>query len=282
LAYQPVGPNVVRLIKLAQSFPRTHFSAIADDEEAIRALSAAAVQAGVEVELLLDIDCGMHRSGVPAGPKAEDIYELVATLPGLKPGGLHAYDGHIHERDLGLRTKLCQNAFAPVNELRKELTVAGFPVPRLVAGGTPTFPLHASKPDVECSPGTCLFWDFGYTTKLPDLDFLPAALLLTRVVSRPAGNRLCLDLGHKAVASENPHPRVQLLELPDAQAVGHSEEHLVVETGRAAEFPVGACLYGIPWHICPTVALYSEAVVIRNGEASERWPILARNRMLTI
>ena len=142
--------------------------------------------------------------------------------------------------------------------------------------------MNARRPDAECSPGTCVFWDFGYATKLPDMLFLPAALLLTRVVSKPASNRLCLDLGHKAVASENPHPRVQLLELPDAKFVGHSEEHLVVETDRAAAFSVGASLYGIPWHICPTVALHSEAVVIKNGRAEERWKVAARDRALTI
>jgi D-serine deaminase-like pyridoxal phosphate-dependent protein len=134
---------------------------------------------------------------------------------------------------------------------------------------------------VECSPGTCVFWDFGYGSKLPDLDFLPAALLLTRVISKPGPNLLCLDLGHKAVASENPHPRVQLLNLPEAKAVGHSEEHLVVETERAHEFAVGDCLYGNPWHICPTVALHGQAVVVRNGQVTERWRVAARERALT-
>jgi D-serine deaminase-like pyridoxal phosphate-dependent protein len=84
------------------------------------------------------------------------------------------------------------------------------------------------------------------------------------------------------VASENPHPRVQLLEVPDAQAVSHSEEHLVIETARAMEFSVGACLYGIPWHICPTVALHAEAAIIQNGRAEAWWKIRARDRKLTI
>ena len=117
---------------------------------------------------------------------------------------------------------------------------------------------------------------------LPDMDFLPAILLLTRVVSKPGANLLCLDLGHKAVASEVPPPRVQLLGLPNTRAVGHSEEHLVLETDRAAEFPVGSCFYGIPWHVCPTVALHNEAVVVRNGRADERWRVVGRARMLTI
>jgi D-serine deaminase-like pyridoxal phosphate-dependent protein len=158
----------------------------------------------------------------------------------------------------------------------------GLRVPLLIAGGTPTFPIHASHADRECSPGTTVLWDFGYGDKYPDLAFQTAAVLLTRVVSKPAPGRLCLDLGHKAVAAENPHPRVRLLELPDAVPVMHSEEHLVIETPRAAEFSIGQVLHGIPRHICPTVALHSEAIVVENGRVAAQWPILARARRLTV
>jgi D-serine deaminase-like pyridoxal phosphate-dependent protein len=319
LAYQPVGPNIQRVVQLVKTFPNTAFSVIADDAETISALSVAAVADGPgsargsrasvggspsdvsgeglaasrreehasgvcspELEVLLDIDCGQRRTGVAPGPKAVELYRLIASLPGLKPGGLHAYDGHIHDSDVTVRAKNCEAAFAPVNALRQELLRVGLPVPRVVAGGTPTFPMHARRGDVECSPGTCVFWDAGYAKNLPDLDFLPDAVLLTRVVSRPGANRLCLDLGHKAIASEMPHPRVQLLNLGDAKFVAHNEEHLVVETARGDAFNVGECLYGIPWHICPTVALHAEAVVIEHGKATARWKITARERRLTI
>ena len=181
-----------------------------------------------------------------------------------------------------MRQKASDEAFAHVQTMREAIAAAGLDVPTVVVGGTPTFPLHIRRTGVECSPGTSVFWDFSYSTILPDLDFAPAVVLLTRVVSRPAQNRLCLDLGHKAVASENPHPRVKLFGLEDATAVGHSEEHLVLETDRAAEFPVGSALYGVPWHVCPTVALHNEAIVVRNGRAEERWQIVARARTLTI
>jgi D-serine deaminase-like pyridoxal phosphate-dependent protein len=282
IAYQPVGPNARRLCALIKRFPETRFSAVADDESVLRELSRAAQQEKVTVKVLIDIDCGQHRTGVEAGSKAIALYKALSSLPGLKPAGLHAYDGHIHERDVKARSAECERAFAPVRNLREQLVAAGMPVPRLIAGGTPTFPMHAARKDVECSPGTCVLWDFGYSTNLPDLDFLPAALLLTRVVSKPGENRLCLDLGHKAVASEGPHPRVHLIELPEAKFVAHNEEHLVVETERAASFAVGDALYGIPWHVCPTVALHSEAIAVTNGRATDRWKVVGRARRLTI
>jgi D-serine deaminase-like pyridoxal phosphate-dependent protein len=282
LAYQPVGPNIQRFIRLIRAFPKTTFSALADDAETIRSLSAEAVAAGVIVNLYLDLDCGMHRSGIAPGPEARELYRLMATLPGLHAAGLHMYDGHIHDTDLVARQQACDEAFGLVERFRDDLIKAGLPVPSLVVGGTPTFPFHARRREVDCSPGTTVFWDLGYTTNLPDLDFLPAILLLTRVVSRPGPNRLCLDLGHKAVASEIPHPRVGLMGLPDVRPLGHSEEHLALETPRASEFPVGSCLYAMPWHVCPTVALHNEAVVVMNGRAQDRWRVIARARMITI
>lgn len=282
LAHAPVGPRAERLVALIRTFPSTHFAAIVDDPEMARHLSQVVSAASVNVDVLLDIDCGMHRSGIAPGPAAEGLYRLVHELPGLRAVGLHAYDGHIHDTDLNERRAKCEAALTPVLALRERLRASGLEVPRLVSGGTPTFPLLAARGDVECSPGTSVLWDYGYGTTLPDLDYLPAAALLTRVTSRPLPNRLCLDLGHKSVGSEMPQPRVLLLGLEDAKLASHSEEHLVVETSRAADFPPGTALYALPWHICPTINLHSEVVVVRGGRATERWPVAARSRRITV
>ena len=84
------------------------------------------------------------------------------------------------------------------------------------------------------------------------------------------------------MASEMTPPRVKLFSLEDATFVSHSEEHLVVETPRAADYPVGTVLYGIPRHVCPTVALHSEIFVIRDGRCVETWPVVARARRITV
>jgi len=282
LAYPPAGPNVVRICELARRFPRTHFSAVADNASTIRGLGVAARFAGLTLDVFLDMDCGMHRTGILPDDSAVETYKLITATPALRAAGLHAYDGHIHEPDAAKRRAMCEQAFAPVIALRAKLESLGLPVPSLVAGGTPTFPIHATHEDRECSPGTTVLWDFGYGDKFADLPFLHAAVLLARVVSKPAPDRLCLDLGHKSVAAENPHPRVRFMELPDAVAVMQSEEHLVIETPRAGDFAIGQVLHGIPRHICPTVALHAEAIIVEGGRVVETWPILARARRITV
>ena len=282
LAFPQAGPGITRLCELARKFPKTAFSVVADDPSAVRTLSAAALAAGVTIDVFMDLDCGMHRTGIAPGDSAVALYKLITELPALRAGGLHAYDGHIHEPDAAKRRAMCEEAFAPVLALRANLESLGLPVPVLVAGGTPTFPFHASHTDRECSPGTTVLWDFGYGDKFDELPFQHAVVLLARVVSKPTSDRLCLDLGHKSVAAENPHPRVRFIELPDAVAVMQSEEHLVLETPRAAEFAVGDVLHGIPRHICPTVALHAEALIVEGGRVAETWPIAARARRLTV
>lgn len=282
LAYPPAGPTGARLCELIKAYPKTRFSIVADSASAIRGLSVSARSAGVELDVFLDLDVGMGRTGVQPDSAAAELYRLIATTPALRPAGLHAYDGHIHESDPVLRRTICDAAFAPVLNLRDGLIASGLTVPVLVAGGSPTFPIHAGYSDRECSPGTPVLWDFGYAERYPDMPFEIAAALLTRVVSKPGANRLCLDLGHKAVAAENPLPvRARIEEIPDAVLVMQSEEHLVIETSRAAEFSIGQPLKALPKHICPTVALYSEAVLVENGVATERLPIRARARCLT-
>jgi D-serine deaminase-like pyridoxal phosphate-dependent protein len=282
LAYPVVGPAAFRLAELVRRFPGTRIRGLADSDVGIDDLARAAAAAGVRIDTLLDLNVGMNRTGVACGPEAARLARRIARSPGLAFGGLHAYDGHLTDADHARLVGRVEAAFAPVWWLRDELVAAGIPVPLVVAAGTPTTPILAARGDVEVGAGTTLLWDFGQPMLSPDLDFLHAAVLLARVVSQPAPGRLCLDLGHKAVASEMPHPRVSIFGLEEATFPMHSEEHLVVETPQAAEFPVGTVVYALPRHVCPTVALHEEVVVVRNGRAADRWRVAARARRISI
>ena len=285
LAYNLVGPNCGRMARLVQAFPQTRFAVLADDARALRALSQAMTAVEKEIDILLDVNPGQHRTGIIPGPEAVALYRLITELPGLRPGGLHWYDGHNHQESLTEREAAVCQQLAPLRALHKTLVEGErLPVPRVVLGGTPTFPIHSriDLPGVECAPGTCVLHDHGYGTRFQDLNgFTPAALLLTRVISRPTPTRVTLDLGTKAVASDPPAgKRCVLLDMPDYEPVMHSEEHFVIETPTAARFQPGDEVLAVPTHICPTCALHRSAYVVEDGRVTGEWPIVARDRVL--
>lgn len=285
LAYSLVGPNIGRAVKFRQTYPEVAFSVTADHPTALGRLAEAMQQAGQTIGVLLDIDTGQHRTGIPVGDAARSLYQQIADTAGVEPDGFHVYDGHQHQESRDERREAVNVEWNRVVAFRDEITAAGLPVPRLVCGGTASFPIYAEKddPTIEMSPGTCVYNDVGYGEHFPDMVFPPAAAILTRVISRPTPDRVTLDLGYKAVASDPPAgSRVGFPTLPDAVAVLQNEEHLVIETSRASEFEPGDELIVIPRHICPTSALHKEVFVISNGELVGTWQIASRDRRLTI
>ena len=281
LAYQPVGPKAERLLKLVETFPNTHFSCIIDDITAASTLSDIFTEANKVLDIYFDLNIGMNRTGIRPF-HALQLIELFRALSGINIIGIHAYDGHIRDKDYSQRKFNCDRAFLQVsslaeslkNILNKEITV--------VVGGTPTFPIHAHRDGVECSPGTFIFWDWGYQNIMPDEPFLFAALVVTRIISIPDADTICTDLGHKSIAAENPFPRVHFLNLPGAEPIGQSEEHLMLRVPDTSLFTVGDILYGVPVHICPTVALYDTAKVVQDKNITTQWRVVARNRSITI
>jgi len=282
LAYQPVGPNIIRFFELRKKYPQIKISCIADCESIIMELSGAATTYNTTISIWLDINNGMNRTGVIPGDTAVRLYRMITDSPLLIAEGLHVYDGHIHDKDHLLREKSCNEAFSGVKSLISEITgSAGRPI-RVVAGGTPTFPIHAKRKGVGTSPGTAVLWDYGYSSSFRDMDFLHSALLITRVISKPAGDLICIDLGTKAVASEMPHPRINIMNINSYEFVSHNEEHMVIRTPESEKIMVGDVLYCIPYHICPTVDRHDKVSVVRNGKVTEQWTVMARKRKITI
>lgn len=285
LAYNVVGPNVERAVQFVKQYPSITFSVTADHGLPIRSLSAAMGKAERTIEVLLDLDTGQHRTGIEIGDEALELYRLLTELPGLTAGGFHVYDGHQHQEQLSDRSTAVLKEWQQVIEFRDRCESQNLPVPRIVAGGTVSYPVYAQldEPTLECSPGTCVFHDVGYGGRYKDLDFIPAAVMLTRVVSLPTSNRVTLDLGCKAVASDPPAgKRVIFPELPNAEQVLQNEEHLVLQMEEGHGFLPGDQLIAIPSHICPTSALHRQVFVIEDGKLTDQWDVVARDRQLTI
>ena len=301
LAYPLVGPNVRAVLELIARFPATQFSVVADNCKSVQELeqviatNAAQLSSRLPLNVFIDIDSGMHRTGVQAGPAAIAVAQAVHQAPSLRLAGLHVYDGQNHQPSLVERQTAVAELLQPVWELVRHLNTEGIRVDTLVCGGTPTFPVFASVVvpadllafnalSIELSPGTCVLHDFNYGRDYADMaNFRPAAVLLCRVVSKPGPDLLTVDLGYKAVAPDSPAGRrAHFIDLPDAEQIQHSEEHLVLRTNKASDFDLGRCLLAIPAHVCPTVALYSHFHVINeDGQLAASWPI-SRGRQVAI
>jgi len=283
LAYPLIGPKIDRFLDLMEKFPETRFSCLTDYLIPATQIAEKAVKRKMIVSVYVDINSGMNRTGLLPDQTAVELIKTIVEVPGLQFEGLHVYDGHIGQKNLAERREVCIREFAQIEELKVRLEEDGIKG-RIVAGGSPTFPIYAREYDeVEASPGTFVFWDRGYQEKLPEQDLRPAAVVLTRVISKTGVDRYCLDLGHKSIAAENPlDRRVYFPGFPDLQFISQSEEHLVVQTPEGVDWEIGEILTGIPIHICPTVALYEEMKVVKNGQYKDLWSVRARVRKITV
>lgn len=282
LAMQPIGPNAHRFLELVKKYPNSKFSTLVDNTKTLTILGDLAKANNTKIHLWVDINNGMDRTGIAPDKKALELYIQLHKHPYLIVEGLHVYDGHLRNTDLKIREANCNAAFAMVELLKKNIINQDIPSPKIVAGGSPTFPFHCKRKDVDASPGTTLLWDAGYGEQFPEMDFLPAAVLLTRIVSKPTTGILCFDLGHKSIAPEMPFPRVAFLDLEHSRQISQSEEHLVVEYDDLNIPEVGDVHYAISKHICPTVAKYDTLTVIKNRDVTDHWKVTARNYKLTV
>lgn len=283
LAYQPTGPKIERLANIVQQFPNTNYSCLVDNKITALEISKYFGEKKLILDVYLDINVGMNRSGIRPNEKALELYKYCRTLKNIAIKGLHIYDGHFRSSDINQRTLDCNKAFEQVDVLIKKIENEKLPKPILIAGGSPTFPIHAKRKNVECSPGTFVYWDYGYSIICPEQNFLAAAVLVSRVISIIDDNKICVDLGHKSVASENEiSRRIHFLNAKGLKPVSQSEEHLVLENTENSPIKMGDVLYGLPYHVCPTVALYNTVQVVNNNVVYTQWKNIARDRTISI
>jgi len=280
IAYPVLGPKIKRLQALILKYPETKFSCLIDNIDIAKQLSNEFIQDKIDV--FIDLNVGMNRTGISV-ENALSLFKNGLNLAGIDIIGIHAYDGHIHDTDVLERKRKAEKVFQLISLMQLEIEKFAEKKLKIVVGGTPTFSLHAiAHQDIEVSPGTFIFWDVGYKNMMPDFDFLWAGIIATRIISIISKTKLCLDLGHKSIAAENPLPRIKFLSNEEIIPISQSEEHLVVEVENTDKYTLGDVWYGVPIHICPTVALYNEVKVVENNEVVTSWKVIARDRNITI
>lgn len=281
LAYQPLGPKLDRFFSLIQHYSDTNYACLTDNIPAATAIAKTARTHNSILNIYIDLNVGMNRTGI-APEDAMDLVDFCLNEPSLRLLGLHAYDGHLRNPDPEKRKQDCDAAFTRVTTLQNRIAIKYPDHLSIIAGGSPSFPIHAKRETIVCSPGTFVYWDHGYANAFPEQPFIHAALVMTRIVSLPAPGIICTDLGHKSIASENPiDKRVFFLNAQDLVPVSQSEEHLVLRAPENHSYKTGDVLYGLPYHICPTCALYERAITIENHRNAGEWMIIGRDRKIT-
>ncbi len=282
LAMPLVGANMERFVLLIKKFPNSEFSTLVDDLKMSSEITAFASAKKMIISVWMDINVGMDRTGIAPDENGAKLFRHISENPHLHAKGFHIYDGHIRETSFDRQKEMVDAAFEPVLALRNELKNQGIKVENIVAGGSPSFPIHAQRKTADVAPGTTLLWDARYAELFPYMNFQLAAILFTRIISKPAQNILCFDIGHKSIAPEMNFPRVQFLNLPDSEQISQSEEHLVVKVKDGNLYEVGQGFYAVPMHVCPTVAKYETLQVVENGKITNEWKVAARNQKITI
>jgi len=273
--------KVERLCDLVSSYPDAWIATIVSTPLHLEVLANVAARRGQPLRAMLDLDVGMHRTGIEIGPSAAELYREIDARQFLQPSGLHVYDGHDEFSDPVQREAAAQRHIESVQEFRHQIESAGMPVPCVVAGGTYSFAYYARTEGMQGSPGTVVYWDAGYIKVMPDMPFRCAALVLTQVVDRhPSVGTITTDLGIKGVCADLP--------LAERAAVlGHDTAYLVLQHEEqgvfriSGELPrVGDYLLAVPGHICPTTVCYPGIHVLDTaGEMVDYFLHTARDRV---
>ena len=285
LAHTACGANAARVCEIATRYPNVAISALIDDEKNLDAWC------GSPVGLFLDLNSGMDRTGMPLAAIAK-IMDLIAAVEkcGIPFRGLHCYEGHLAGFELPERTRrahaIYDQLFALVNELKNH----GIAVPELVTSGTPTFLCalsHAAWSGAflwRVSPGTVVYCDSSSMAQMPPgTGYCPAAVILTRVVSKPSATLITCDAGHKTLSVDRGVPNCVVAGYPEAQPLGPSEEHLPIRIHAGRVVPLsGEFLYLIPRHVCPTVNNFDHALIASEGRIVDVQRVTARGRELPL
>ena len=281
--YPPLGPRAARLAEVART---ARLTVALDSDVAAQELSRAAVEAGVTIRVLVELDAGMHRVGVKSPADAVALAQRVASLGGLEVAGIAFYPGHVRG-PIGEHGPQLRDLSALVAEARRLFEQAGFGNPIVSAGSTPTmWETHQVEGVNEMRPGTYIFND--RTTALIGACSMDecALTVLATVVSTAVPGQAVIDAGSKALGREplrgNSGPEDgfgSLLGDASVTVKSMSEEHGILDLSRSSWRPrVGERVRVVPNHVCIVVHLADVVYGVRDGAVVSSWPVAARGR----
>jgi D-serine deaminase-like pyridoxal phosphate-dependent protein len=276
IAHQVVGPR--KYARVAALRRRAGVKVAVDSEATLAGLGEAALTAGVELGVLLEVDTGMRRAGVQPGEPALALAQRVRETSGLIFMGVMGWEGHTPDiEDLREKRFEIEQAVGLLVGTAKLLRANGCPVDIVSCGGTGTVTVTPRIPGVtEIQAGGAVFSDVIYR-KWGALT-QPALFLRSTVTSRPVPHRIICDAGFKTLPTWTEAP--EALGITGVHEYGKSAEHGVLRLSVPDHrTKVGDPIDFIPAYGDSTVFLHDRLYGVRGGRVEAVWVIEGRSRM---
>jgi D-serine deaminase-like pyridoxal phosphate-dependent protein len=282
IANEVVGPT--KLARLRQLSRRATVTVGIDDVAQAKPLAAAFAEEGRPLPVLIEVDTGLGRCGLPPGEPVLALAAQLVRLPGLELRGIFTHEGHVHRA----RTKAELEAMAlaagrAMVETAQLLRSRGMPCEVVSVGTTPAALITPTVPGVtEARPGSYVFYDRCHLRTWAATEEDLALTVLTTVISRPASERVVVDAGTKVLSSDHVGTRFDSFGLvrghPDWRFTQANEEHGILSVPAEADAAIGDRVELFPNHNCVVMNLTDEVHVLRGEDVVARWPVSARGR----
>ncbi|KAL2807958.1 hypothetical protein BJX63DRAFT_410741 [Aspergillus granulosus] len=230
------------------------------------------------IAVLIDLDVGLHRTGVAAGEPALALARHISTLPMLRLIGIQGYEGHLqHLHSREDRRKQCLESMKTLTDTAGALRKAGFNIEVVTTGGTGTAEFCATVPGVtELQPGSFIFMDTDYRNAVGTF-YANSLTLLSTVISKQGERRVTIDAGLKSLTTDS-----GLAECKDPrykhENLGDEHGSLSWE-GNTPALAIGDRVEMIPSHIDPTINLHDVYYAHRKGIIEEIWSVDSRGKV---
>ncbi|KAJ1338578.1 D-threonine aldolase [Microdochium nivale] len=274
-----VGPvKVRRLVELFRKHRTVRI--VVDSIEGATAINDALAKAdNIEqpITALIDLDVGLHRTGVEPGEPALALAKHIAALPHLRLIGVQGYEGHLqHLHDKEDRKAQCLESMRILTSTSDQLRQAGFNIEVVTTGGTGTAEFCASVPGVtELQPGSFIFMDTDYRNAVGTF-YSNSLTLLSTVISKQGPNQVTIDTGLKSLTTDS-----GLAECKDPRYTHANlgDEHGSLTWTASSNVPalkIGDRIEMVPSHIDPTINLHDFFYAHRKGVIEEIWTVDSR------
>ncbi len=271
IANEMVGER--KITRLARLCRRADAKVIADNEENVRELSAAARRHDVQIGVLIDVNCGMNRTGLLPGPAVVDLAQKVNQSAGLRFLGLMTWEGHtLALSDPEERARATRNSISQLVGMADACRAVGLEVSIVSGGGSGTYkttPFIRGMTEIQA--GGAIFCDVIYQSW--GVETTPCLFVKTIVSSKPAPDRVVVDAGFKALPVWHAQPRG--ISLGAVKSHVSSAEHGVITLEDADErVQVGDMLDFVVGYTDSTIILHRKLHGIRRGVLEVEWDVL--------